>query len=244
MSNSLLPQKELNKDFWPNGTEGKLNSQIRYQLLKVAKSFKDTWDLEEIGLKDVKITDIQFTGSLANYNWSDMSDVDCHIVVDYSRVSEDYRETVKAYLLALKNLFNTEHNVTIKGFEVEVYPEDKATPATSTGVYSLITDHWIVTPSYQEVTPDREYIKDKAKTIINIIDLILSGKYSAEQTATLIDHLLKKLKKMRQNGLSQKGEFAENNLVFKVLRRLGYIDKLRDLEVVFTDEDLSLFENK
>ena len=52
MIQNLLPQKQLNKDFWPEGVDGKLNSSIRYQLLKIAKDFKSNWDLKESGIKN------------------------------------------------------------------------------------------------------------------------------------------------------------------------------------------------
>ena len=36
------------------------------------------------------------TGSLANYNWSSFSDVDLHIIVDFSQIDENY-ELVKGF---------------------------------------------------------------------------------------------------------------------------------------------------
>lgn len=243
MLNTLLPQKELNPDFWPNGVEGKIAPDIRYNLLKTAKSFQQSWDLSEVGLdKKLKLVDCHFTGSLANFNWSKYSDIDLHIKVDFSDIDAEYLEAVKGYLLAQKNIYNLSHKITIKGFEVEVYPEDINLNTVSTGIYSLFKDEWVIEPKYHEVSPNQEYILRKTQNIIGLVDYLVSleNKIPAEQSVHHLDYLTKKLKKMRQSGLSKDGEFAEDNLVFKLLRRLGYLDKIWDLKNLDIDKSLTL----
>ena len=51
-----------------------------------------------------------------------------------------------------------------------------------------------------------------------------------------------KLFKLRRQSLSEGGEFALGNLVFKSLRNKGYIDKLNDYMTNVTDKNLSLYE--
>ena len=245
MIDTLLPQDELNPEFWPDGAEGKINPDVRYHLLKVAKSFKDSWDLATVGLEKVKVADVHATGSICNYNWNaTYSDVDLHLKVDYSEVDEEYKETVNAYLIALKNIYNSEHNISIKGFEVEVYPEDVDKQTVSTGIYSLVKDEWVIEPKHLEVSPDREYIHKKVNQIVELVQFIESqaGKLGDEKIAKLLDHVTKKIKKFRQASLNDGGEFAEGNLVFKVLRRLGTLDKVYELKNKFTDQDLTLSE--
>ncbi len=52
-----------------------------------------------------------------------------------------------------------------------------------------------------------------------------------------------KIKKFRQCGLDRGGEYSTENLVFKVLRRNGYIEKLFDFENELLNKRLSM-ENK
>ena len=52
-----------------------------------------------------------------------------------------------------------------------------------------------------------------------------------------------KLKKYRTSGLETKGEYSIENIVFKILRRNGYIQKLFDFENNLADKKLSV-ENK
>ena len=66
---------ELQENFWSND---ELDEKIRRRLLSIAKDFNDSLELGS------KVKDITFTGSLASYNWHTKSDVDLHILLDFS----------------------------------------------------------------------------------------------------------------------------------------------------------------
>jgi DNA polymerase/3'-5' exonuclease PolX len=55
-----------------------------------------------------------------------------------------------------------------------------------------------------------------------------------------IEKLREKIKKMRSAGLSGKGEFSTENIVFKVLRRTEYMGRLLDLQTKAYDLSLSI----
>ena len=55
-----------------------------------------------------------------------------------------------------------------------------------------------------------------------------------------IEKLREKIKKMRSAGLSEKGEFSTENIVFKVLRRTEYMGRLLDLQTKAYDLSLSI----
>ena len=57
-----------------------------------------------------------------------------------------------------------------------------------------------------------------------------------------LQFIKKKLFNLRRQSLSEGGEFALGNLVFKSLRNKGYIDKLNDYMTNVTDKNLSLYE--
>ena len=116
----------------------KMHPEIRTRLLMIADDFFDTLELPW-----VDVTDITLTGSLANYNWSKFSDVDLHIIIDYKEV-DDNESLVSEYLAAKKNIWNEEHDIKIKGYDVELYAQDMNEPHVSTGVYSIMWDDWVV----------------------------------------------------------------------------------------------------
>ena len=53
-------------------SDNELNKKVSQKLIKIAEDFFESLDLE-----GVEIDDITFTGSLANYNWTKYSDIDC-----------------------------------------------------------------------------------------------------------------------------------------------------------------------
>lgn len=68
-----------------------------------------------------------------------------HIIIDFKDVNED-EELVRNYFNAVKSLWNSMHDIKLKGFEVEVYVQDDKEPHTSSGVYSLMNNQWVKEP--------------------------------------------------------------------------------------------------
>ena len=60
----------------------------------------------------------------------------------------------------------------------------------------------------------------------------------------LLSKYKNKLKKYRTCGLEKGGEYSYENLVFKVLRRNGYLSKLVDFKNDYMDKNLSLEQEK
>ena len=139
---SFSAKNTLHPDLWEENT---LKSEIRKALQDIVDEF-----LEFLGI-EVEIEDIQLTGSLANYNYTSYSDVDLHILIDFSKVDENI-DLVAEFLKSKKNLWNNRHKITIKGFEVEIYPQDASETHHSTGIYSILDDEWIAVPDKSSFT--------------------------------------------------------------------------------------------
>jgi predicted nucleotidyltransferase len=234
---SFKIQDNLNPKVWdkPN----KLNSEIRETLLEIAYQFINFVKV------DVFVDDIHLTGSLANFNWSKFSDFDVHLIVDYKQYPEDKIELYKELFDLKRMLFNTKQDIKIKGFEVEVYMQDSTEEYESTGLYSVLYDEWITKPKKTSVNLNTERIRKKSQKWMNDIDILIktASKKDLDEAKSLLKKFREKLKKYRKTGLYDKeGEFSDENLVFKVLRRNGYIEKLFDFETKFIDKSLSIDE--
>jgi len=236
---SFSLQETLNPKIWDNyknPEKASLKPEIRKKLLEIAHEFMDFIDIEFF------VDDIIFTGSLSNFNWSDFSDVDLHLEVDFTQFDTDSVELYLELFNLKKLLFNTNHDITIKGFEVELYVQDIIEPHTSGGIYSVLFDEWTVVPQKKDVKIDRNLLKKKIKTWTNKIDEITeqvkNGDY--DESILLIKELRDKIKKYRKAGLEKNGEFSYENLVFKYLRRGKYIERLIDLSNQLKDKKLSL----
>ena len=199
----------------------------------------DFWD--GLDLKHVDIVDIIITGSIANYNWTDMSDIDLHILVNFDDVDENI-DLVGAFFRNVRANWNKTHNIMIKGHEVEVYVQEASEPHVSTGVYSLFRNEWEITPTYQEVTIDEAQVSRKADCLMDLINKV-ENEYNRGDYPEAYEEALRirdKIGSFRKCGLEHGGEFSPENLAFKVLRRNGYLGKLTQIRRDSYDHMMSL----
>lgn len=221
-------QDELNPKFWINN---KINSRVRLKLMDLADEFYDS-----LNIKWVKPKDIVLTGSIANYNWSKYSDVDVHILVDYKEVWEK-TDFVKDYFDSKKQLWSEEHDtLKIYGFPVEMYVEDSNVKNPNSGIYSLNKNKWIVEPNdFQDAELNEEFIKNTSAKLMTEIDDIESDlktekdNHKLEVLSTKMKKLFDKLVKQRKESLEKHGEMGTYNIIWKVLRRSGYLDKIWEI---------------
>ena len=100
--NSFEVKDELNPKFWDENK--KLNPQVRERLLKIAQEFIDFISVP------IVVEDILFIGSLTNYGWSEYSDIDLHVSIDFNQFpKENLRE---CEMKRLKDFIN-EHIVKV-----------------------------------------------------------------------------------------------------------------------------------
>jgi predicted nucleotidyltransferase len=233
---SLGVQDDLNREVWNDKDE--LKPDIRSKLLEIAKDFWENQDLRQ-----VKIKDIIFTGSLANYNWSKFSDIDLHIVIDYTDVNKD-AELVRKYFNSVKAAWNRNHDIRIKDYEVEIYVQDYLEPHIATGIYSVQNDEWIKKPSKFQPEIDYKCVTVKANCLMDEVDE-LQDEFDDENYQQVHKNtisLKEKIRNMRQSGLEDGGAFSVENLAFKVLRRNGYLKTLNDLKLMSYDKMQSIEE--
>ena len=202
----------LNPAIWDNN---KLNPEIKEKLLQIGKDFYA--DTET----DAPLKDILFVGSLANYNWSDTSDFDVHVVIDFKDVDGNV-ELVEKLVNALKSKWNDEHDIHLKQHNVEVYIQDVTKQNRSTGVYSLMQDKWLSKPQKENIKIDKEKIQEKYNDTVRKINSAIKAQ-NIEKLKTIV----KDVYDMRQSGLDKSGELSTENLVFKILRNRNYIEKLK-----------------
>jgi len=247
--NSFYLQDELNPDVWdlpnekymgdPESQNYKLKPEIRERLLKVANLFIDYLDT------DLFIQDVIFVGSLVGYNWSEFSDFDIHILIDMDE--SENREMTEELFRLKKTVFNAAHDITIKGFETELYVQDANEKNESQGVYSLLNNEWLKTAEKDNFKVDKKKLMTKVNQWMDIIDGVLENAEDEdiEDAVKLVKKYREKLRKYRTCGLKKEGEYSYENLVFKFLRRNGYIGKLENFKNEFVDKKLSLEqENK
>jgi hypothetical protein len=216
-----------------------MNPKVRERLLNIAYEFIDS-----LGV-DVVVSDVVMTGSLANYNWSQYSDIDLHIMADFNQFSEKELPLYEELFNLKKTLFNDKHNLTIFGYDVELYVQDESESHFSSGEYSVLHNEWETKPKKDNTEVDIELIQSKSEKWMKLIDDVLENAKDEplDIAVEMIDKYKDKIKKYRTAGLEKGGEMSDENLVFKVLRRNGYIQKLFDFKNDFIDKTLSMKES-
>lgn len=233
---SFYPKDSLSKDIFKETNHVyKMIPDIRERLLKIADDF-----IEFLGI-EFFIHDIILTGSLANYNWSKYSDLDLHVLIDYEETGHNI-DLLKEFFDAKKGVWNALHDIKIKNYEVELYVQDVTEKHISSGVYSVLNNKWIVEPQKEKKFIDDRKILEKGEEYAKIIDDLEDKSKKNSNVKSDIENIKRKIKRFRQNGLSDGGEYSYENLTFKLLRRNGYIKKLIDLKKQSTDKQLSIYK--
>jgi predicted nucleotidyltransferase len=235
---SFESQDELNPKIWEkDGKSYMMRPEVREKLLETANIFIDF-----LGV-DVIITDIIMIGSLVNYNWSKFSDIDLHIVVNFNQFPENSRDLYLEFFDLKKVIFNQRHNIKMFGYDVECFVQREDETTFSSGIYSILYDMWMNEPKKtSKETLDKELIKEKAKQWMRIIDGVVDNieDEDPEEIKSIVKKYKEKLKNFRNCGLEKNGEMSIENLVFKLLRRNGYVEKLYELPTEIIDKKLSM----
>jgi len=215
---------ELNPKLWKNSNE--LRPEVQVALFKIAKEFYEFLDF------DVPLEDVQVTGSQANYNYSDYSDLDLHLIVPYKQVQCD--EPVEDLFDTKRKLWKQVHNITVYGVPVEVYVEDSDKP-TKGAAYSLMQDQWLRDPDPTEVEVDDDELRREIQIWLERMYAVVS-----EGDLEKMQDLKDQLQQYRKQALAKYGEHALENLVYKSLRNMGVISDLMTAIRVIKDRQLSI----
>ena len=221
----LTYHKQLDPKFWDDDN---LDPGIRKKLLKIARDFFESVEL------DTEVIDIYFMGSMCNYNYNELSDLDTHIVIDYEDVGP--RELVEKAVDGERFVWNTRHNISLRGHDVELYIQDVSDKKPHAAIYSLVNDEWVQKPKFDppKLTDDDILPKYNSYVFeINQLEKLMNEESDLDELEkyyTRAKEIKKKLSEARAMGIKEKGEFSIENLVFKKLRNEGFVGKLIDVK--------------
>jgi predicted nucleotidyltransferase len=211
--------KNLNPQFWLNNH---LKSGIRKNLLNLAKFYFKQLDL------GVELKDIIFTGSLANYNYTDLSDIDIHIIIDYKKLTND-DEFAKEFFSNKRSIWADSNEIKVNGFPVEIYVQDvsQLDDKGMGAMYSLLNNKWIKKPKYKLPQVEKHLITTKVNKYLDILNKISMMDDSIKKVEAY-NKVFEKMRTDRKKATQKEGEFSVDNLVFKVLRNKGVFDIIKN----------------
>lgn len=230
MLNEYETHNQLNPKLWEGD---QLHPKVRISFLKIANAFFKFLDIDQY----VSVEDVILIGSNANYNWTEHSDIDLHIVVNYLNINSNYH-IVSNYLHAKKSVWNENYPLTYKGMNIELYAQDSQQKLHGTvGVYSISRGKWLKKPDSTTISVDDIAIQLKADPYEYQIDSLKETDPHIEQKILSIK---KRLKHLRQTGLEAEGEYSVENMAYKHLRNKGYLERLTQLEKKATLSNLAV----
>lgn len=214
-----------------------IDPEVQAQLKAIAEDIIKNMEINA----DVK--DIIITGSTASYNWHSGSDIDLHILLDFTEIDKNL-ELVKRMLDQSRINWNKTHDIFIRGHEVELYFQDINEPHESLGVWSILKEEWASEPEKLKPELDLRTAEKKAECIAQCIDHAVEtfengDNLDAYEYATKIK---KKIANLRSAGLSREGVYSPENLAFKMLRNSNYLEKLSNIKIDSYDKMMSIQE--
>ena len=229
LDEKFIVNKELNPKLW--NSDNTLKKEVEEKILEIVDIFKQ--QLEADGV-DLVIDDIHLVGSNANYNYTEFSDLDIHIIAD--QTSDCSSEHLSLIYNSYRHAFNNRYDIKLNGVNAEVYVENRDNPTSnSKGIYSL-KDGWINDPAISVVPKIDEVALEKM--IQKYEDKYL--KVIENPSLEKIEAFINDLYDVRIDSLAKDGEFGLGNLLFKEMRNLNYLDELKDLKDQLISKQLSL----
>jgi len=225
---TLKSNETLNPQLWSNE---KLDPEVWRSLNKISKEWATFTNIPASAIRDVILT-----GGNANYNYTNQSDIDLHLVVDKEKIQ--CQGLLDDYLQSKKQLWALTHDITVKGQPVELYAQDFRDPfRKGQGIYSLQSNRWLQEPTKYKIDRSHPEVIRKTKHYMNTIDELIDSK---SDDIDAFKKLKNRLKGMRAGAIEKGGESAPENLVFKELRNRGYLDKMSKYVRNLEDKSLSL----
>lgn len=231
---TLQFHEKLNPLLWD---EKDLKPEVEGRLLKIAKVWQNFAQIPPNAVKDVLLV-----GGNANFNYTKFSDIDLHILVDKRQIADCDKEILDDFLKDKKALWSLNHDIKIYGIPVELYAQDiRDKTSSDQGVYSVLHKKWIKKPLKKQIDLNDTYFLSKVKNLKNQIDNFIDSK---SEDIEKMEIFKEKIKNKRASAVQKGGEFSLENLAFKELRNLGYIDKFSDYIKKAQDQKLSLEKKK
>lgn len=230
INEKLETHDTLNPKIW--NSDMTLRSDVEQKLYNIIDEFVENSHF----LTTDDIITANIVGSNASYNYTEFSDLDLHIVVNLSDLSED--EKFAGYTGDCERiLFNRRYEIEMNGVDVELYVEDIRTAPVSNGIYDLFKGEWIRRP-IKLVFP--EVNNNLYKSVYDVHKQRAVKLLSSAKSAKEINKFVNDLYLLRRNSLAEDGEVGIGNQVFKDLRNEGLLDQLKDKYYELRSIELSL----
>ncbi len=217
----MVVHQDLNSLFWKNGqlapdVEERLNRLGQFYFKKLSDD-----------MPSVKLDDIVFVGSMADYLYTSHSDLDINLLIDTSKVQWPSK-AITSYLKQTNKYWHT-HKRPLLNYPIEMGTYTQV--STAGGIYSILNHTWLKMPEHHEMLFSKDDLKSVAQSYHRDINA-LQQEYTANPKQFECDKFTRfqtGLIKWRQDGLQREGLASIENISYRLLRILGQIDLVSEL---------------
>lgn len=218
--------ERLNPKIWTH--DNKLIPEVRNRIVEIVNEFISNSDI------GFNLVDIHIVGSQASYNYTDYSDLDVHLIVNFDLMDAS-REVCQLLFNSLKSKFNADYDITIKGIDVELYVEDVKSTVLSNGIYSVSSDDWVKFPLKLNKFPNVLINEEQYRFWVDTSDKAIRSKDSR-----IINNVINDIYLLRKISLDTEGELGPGNFLFKKIRNSGLLDELKTAYKKSRSQELTL----
>jgi len=214
-----------------------LNPKVRMILLSIIADVKKSAE-KELGEKIPWDHDI-ITGSLIGTNYDNQSDIDLHMILDYSKLPKDKANLMQKFLSFFFKSWNKDNDIDLYGHKVEIYPQIKNEPHFSENTYNLTDNHFEGEIKLDKIAAgpeDHMAAKNYYKKAKNLNLVRCESSEQCLDQYKKVKALWTEIKEMRKKGLAKAtqenpfpGLSSHENIVFKLLRRNKTLQLLVDM---------------
>lgn len=204
----------LNPKLW-NTTTKQLLPKVRQKLIEIVNEFEKYVSIP------IAICDVQLVGSNCSYNYTEASDLDVHVIANFDVIPIPMELLQKIYDTK-KAEFNKTFDIKLYDIDVELYIQNINSTTVSNGIYSVCDDNWVKEPKPMNSASKKNTEKEVGKWKEKIGRILQNPSYDEVLEAVNILYLI------RHNAIAAEGEHSKGNQIFKDIRNLGLLDKLKN----------------
>jgi hypothetical protein len=217
----MVVHQDFNALFWKNE---QLDPDVDERFNRLGQFyFKKLSD----DMPGVKLDDIVFVGSMADYLYTSYSDLDINLIIDTSKVHWPSK-AITSYLKQSNKYWHTQ-TMTLSNYPIEVGTYTQI--STLGGIYSILNHTWLKRPEHHDMLFSKDDLKGVAQTYHRDI-IALQQEYIANPKQFECEKFTQfqtTLIKWRKDGLQREGLTSIENMGYRLLRSLGEIDLVLDL---------------
>lgn len=233
------PHADLSPLLWDEN--GDIRPELLPKLMTLAQAYIEFCKIP----KGVKVRDITLTGSLSGFNYTKYSDLDIHIIIDYNDIPAS-EELVTNYFMMKKDMWSDEFDLKFFTYPIEMYVQNLSQYRAGTSPqYSIQNQTWVHDPVKPIDDFDETTVMKKSKDIMHQVteledEVFNDPSFDSESAIEELNELKDKIKSMRVAAIKKSGDFGTGNLVFKVLRNSGFLERITNLKKYIIEKNLSI----